>query len=138
MLKKLTFPSSSFPVEGRGWLHTGYCRKKAKHIVLLITSDAPMTTGITCVFTTRFVQVYFQNCFLNQIIPFRCIDGSISVRGPIFVNDYKHALFFLDNNVTSIVRYFSVISAPLDQGPHEVQSQLVPKFSHAFFLSTHL
>ena len=32
----------------------------------------------------------------------------------------------------------SVISAPLDQGPHEVQSQLVPKFSHAFFLSTHL
>ena len=46
--------------------------------------------------------------------------------------------FFLYNNVTSIVRYFSVISAPLDQGPHEVQSQLVPKFSHAFFLSTHL
>ena len=45
---------------------------------------------------------------------------------------------FLDNNVTSNVRYFSVISAPLDQGPHEVQFQMVPKFSHAFFLSTNL
>ena len=55
----------------------------------------------------------------------------------IFVNDNKNALFFLDNNVTSNVRFFSVISAPLDQGPHEVQFQLVPKFSHAFFLSTH-
>ena len=71
-------------------------------------------------------------------MPSRCIDGGISVREPIFVNDNKNALFFLDNNVTSIVRYFSVISAPLDQELHEVQSQLVPKFSHAFFLSTHL
>ena len=64
--------------------------------------------------------------------------GSFSARGPIFVNDNKNALFFLYNNVTSIVRYFSVISAPLDQGPREAQSQLVPKFSHAFFLSIHL
>ena len=52
--------------------------------------------------------------------------------GYIFVNDNENALFFLDNNVTSTVRYFSVISAPLDQGPLEVQSQLVPSFSHAF------
>ena len=50
----------------------------------------------------------------------------------------KMLCVLFDNNVTSIVRYFSVISAPLDQGPLEVQSQLVPTFSHAFFLSTHL
>ena len=49
----------------------------------------------------------------------------------MFLNDNKNALFFLDNNVTSIVRCFSVISAPLDQGPLEVQSQMVPSFSHA-------
>ena len=46
--------------------------------------------------------------------------------------------FFLDNNVTSNVRYFSVISGPLDQEPHEVQFQMVSKFSHAFVYSTHL
>ena len=28
--------------------------------------------------------------------------------------------------------------APLDQGPLEVQSQMVPSFSRAFFLSTYL
>ena len=41
-------------------------------------------------------------------------------------------MHILDNTVTSIVRYFSVISAPLDQGPLEVQSQMVLSFSHAF------
>ena len=29
--------------------------KTAKNVVLLITSDAPMTTGITCVSMARFV-----------------------------------------------------------------------------------
>ena len=33
--------------------------KTAKHIVLLITYDAPMTTGITCVSIATFVQAYF-------------------------------------------------------------------------------
>ena len=50
----------------------------------------------------------------------------------IFSSTTKKLFFLLDNNVTSIVRYFSVISAPLDQGPLEVQSQMVPSFSHAF------
>ena len=50
----------------------------------------------------------------------------------------KKLCFFLDNNVTSNVRYFSVISAALDQGPYEVQFQMVPEFSHAFFLSTNV
>ena len=80
----------------------------------------------------------FKLIFTTVLIPSRCIDGSIPVRGYIFVNDNKNALFFLDNIVTSIVRYSSVISAPLDEGPHEVQFQLVLKFSHAFFLLTHL
>ena len=31
----------------------------ARHIVLLITYDAPMTTGITCVSIATFVQAYF-------------------------------------------------------------------------------
>ena len=72
------------------------------------------------------------------MIPSRCLDGSISVSGYICVNDNKNALFVLYNNVTSIVKYFSVISAPLDLWLHEVQFQLVPKFSQVFFVSTHL
>ena len=33
--------------------------KTAKNVVLLITSDAPVTTGITCVSMATFVQAYF-------------------------------------------------------------------------------
>ena len=33
--------------------------KTAKNVVLLITSDAPVTTGITCVCMATFVQAYF-------------------------------------------------------------------------------
>lgn len=72
------------------------------------------------------------------MIPSRCLDGSISVSGYSCVNDNKNALFVLYNNVTSIVKYFSVISVPLDLWLHEVQFQLVPKFSQVFFVSTHL
>ena len=39
--------------------------KIAKHIVLLITSDAPMTTGVTWVSTARFVQAYYSYGVLN-------------------------------------------------------------------------
>ena len=31
----------------------------AKNVVLLITSDAPVTTGITCVSMATFFQAYF-------------------------------------------------------------------------------
>ena len=57
--KKWSFPSSSFSVEGRGWLYTGYCQKQLNTLFLLITYDAPMTTGITFVSIATFVQAYF-------------------------------------------------------------------------------
>ena len=39
--------------------------KAAKHIVLLITSDAPMTTGITCVsLQPDLFQLIFSTVFL--------------------------------------------------------------------------
>ena len=44
-------------VEG-GYVHR-LLPKTAKHIVLLITYDAPMTSGITCVSIATFVQAYF-------------------------------------------------------------------------------
>ena len=51
--------------------------------------------------------------------------GSLAARNNLRVKNARQP-------VTSIVRYFSVISAPLDQGPLKVQTQLVPSFSHAF------
>ena len=56
--KNGSFPSLSFSVERRGWLYTGCCQKQLKD-VLLITSDAPLATGITCVYMATFVQAYF-------------------------------------------------------------------------------
>lgn len=87
------------------------------------SSDTPMTTGITYTSNSHIRSIFILNYS-------RCLGGSISVRHYIHVND--------NNNALSIVGNFSVISAPLDKGPNEVQFQLVPQFSHAFFLSTHL
>ena len=80
----------------------------------------------------RFLSTTFPNSPAHPPILFDQSLNASSVK--LLANDNKNALFCFDNNVTPIVRYFSVISTPLDQGPHEIQSQLLPKFVTIFLV----